>query len=98
MGTLLKIDHATLNLYQGLYTRVLIDIDISKKLPKHVLAFLKMKKIRDMLVFIAISYEYLPKFYGGCRVLGHRDEECNKRLAGGAKFGDIRNTDMIRRM
>lgn len=33
MGTPLKIDSATISIYQGFYARILVDVDISKSLP-----------------------------------------------------------------
>lgn len=41
VGILLKIDLATISMYQGLYARVLIDVNVSKRLPEILLASLK---------------------------------------------------------
>lgn len=41
VGTPLKFDEATIDIYQGLYARVLVDVDLSKRLLERVMASLK---------------------------------------------------------
>lgn len=44
VGASLMIDPSTLTMYQGLYTRVLVDMDLSRRLPERILASLKNDK------------------------------------------------------
>lgn len=53
-----------INMYQGLYARVLVDVDISKRLPERILASLnnKRRNINKSSFFVKITYENLSKF------------------------------------
>lgn len=81
VGTPLKIDSATLSMYQGLYARVLVDVDVSKNLPKKALASLKTEKKKklNLSFFVNFFFEKLPNFCGVCKVLGHSDGKCRKQ-------------------
>lgn len=61
VGRPLKIGPETLSMYQGIYTRVPVDVDLSKRLPKRILASLKnAKKGINLSIFVGISCEKLP--------------------------------------
>lgn len=79
MGTPLKMDDATIYLFQVVYARVLIDVDISKQMPEKILASMKTQDNMDVSFYVGVTYEYLPKFCGTCRVIGHGDLECRKQ-------------------
>lgn len=53
VGLPIKIDLATINMYQGLYTRVLVDVDVSRILLERILASLKNEK---MNINVSISF------------------------------------------
>lgn len=82
VGLPLKIDHATINKFQGLYSRVLVDIDISKRLSERIFASLKNdKKDTNLNFFVTITYEKLPRFYRVYKALGRDENYCAKKIA-----------------
>lgn len=50
VGLPFKIDPVTVNMYQGLYARILVDVDGSKRMSERILASLKNEKKISMLV------------------------------------------------
>lgn len=76
----MKIDDATINLFQGVYARLLVDVDISKWLPDKILATLKAEdKSFGVNFFVGVTYEYLPKFCSFCKLIGHGVMDYRKR-------------------
>lgn len=51
IGLPIKIDPATLSMYQGLYARVLVNVDVSRRLPERILASLKNKRSHVNVIF-----------------------------------------------
>lgn len=64
VGFPLKIDPATLSLDIGIYARVLIDVDLSRSLPKRLLV--KNKKKNFEFFLYNVDYEKLPVFCYHC--------------------------------
>lgn len=60
------------------YARVLIEIDITRELQHHV-------RIRDYdgsLLVQKVVYEWLPKYCGKCRIIGHICNDTRKSFEG----------------
>lgn len=75
IGTPLRLNQVTINFYQGLYASVLIDIDISGRLLKCILASLKFQsKNINVNFFVVVVYEQLSKIYNGCQAIGHSEQ------------------------
>ncbi|XP_026417225.1 uncharacterized protein LOC113312703 [Papaver somniferum] len=71
LGTPVKVDEATLNFESGLYARVLVNIDLAKKIPHNL--WIKTKFggfMQDVLL------TNLPKFCHNCKIAGHFQFEC----------------------
>lgn len=58
---------------------MLINIDISQRLPECILVSLKVqnRNINESF-FIAVHYEQLPRFCEVCKAIGHAKATCNK--------------------
>ncbi|XP_026383601.1 uncharacterized protein LOC113279106 [Papaver somniferum] len=66
-----KVDEATLNFENGLYARVLVNIDLAKKVPHKL--WIKTKFggfMQDVML------TKLPKFCQNCKIVGHLLSEC----------------------
>lgn len=75
IGTPLLIDEATQSRVFGLYARVLVDVDLSKKLFNSVLVE------REGNAFpMEVQYERQPLFCSHCKHIGHAILNCNKLL------------------
>lgn len=72
LGVPLKIDNATINGEFGHYARVLIDVDLSSKLPENLL----IERI-GKIFFIDIVYENMPSFCNLCSNIGHVPHNCS---------------------
>lgn len=74
-----KIDPLTLNLAQGLYTIVLVEVDLAHPFPDKLLVSRKNKagKVKEDF-FVRVSYEALPKFCTECKIIGHDINFCMK--------------------
>lgn len=73
-GFPLKIDPRTLALEQGLYARVLIEVDIANPLPDKIL----VKNGKSDFV-VRTEFERLPVYCTFCNSVGHGIENCNKK-------------------
>ncbi|XP_026378359.1 uncharacterized protein LOC113272777 [Papaver somniferum] len=74
LGTPVKVDEATLNFESGLYAKVLVNIDLEKKVPHKI--WIKTKFggfIQDVLL------TNLPKFCHNCKIVGHFQFECRAK-------------------
>jgi len=59
------------NKSRGLFTSVLVDVDLLSDLPNHIMVE------RSRFVFIAdVEYEKLPLFYSNCKIIGHDLYSC----------------------
>lgn len=59
-----------INLYQGLYAQVLVDVNLELRFSERVLASLKNEnKDIDASFFVNITYEKLPSFLGFVNLL-----------------------------
>lgn len=77
VGLPLKID--PLSHYHGTYARVLVDVDFTQPLPKRILAkMIDEKSNLDVIFFVPISYEKLPRFSESYLMFNHGMEGCKK--------------------
>jgi hypothetical protein len=71
IGTPLSLDEATKNRMFGHYARILVDIDLSRRI------FDEIVVERDGYVFkLAMIYKRLPDFCGHCSMIGHDITTC----------------------
>jgi len=71
--TPLLIDNVTRNRLYGHYARILVDLDLSKKI------FYEVLVEREGFAFpIAIEYEGLPEFCTHCHGIGHNINLCRQ--------------------
>lgn len=68
------IDERTLAIENGLYARILTDIDLSRALPGRILV-----KRQQLNFFVRLEYEKLPGICANCGAIGHVVESCRKR-------------------
>lgn len=73
MGLPLRIDPATLNMAQGLYARILIDVYLMKALLDRVLV-----KSSEVSFFVSIIYEQFPEVCIECDSVGYVYAQCKK--------------------
>ncbi|XP_026399625.1 uncharacterized protein LOC113295511 [Papaver somniferum] len=71
LGTPVKVDEATLNFESGLYARVLVNIDLEKKVPHKL--WIKTKLGGFMQNVLLTN---LPKFFHHCKIVGRLQSEC----------------------
>jgi hypothetical protein len=72
IGTPLSLDDATRNRAFGHYARILVDVDLSRRLFDEVVVE------REGYAFkLAVVYERLPSFCTHCQVIGHMIASCN---------------------
>lgn len=74
IGTLLKIDAATLSLSCPSVTRICVEIDLRNPLPNRIWIGLLTGGYWQ-----SILYEQLLDYYFGCRSLGHQQSDCGKQ-------------------
>ncbi|XP_026459817.1 uncharacterized protein LOC113360529 [Papaver somniferum] len=70
IGTPVKVDEVTLNYENGLYARVLVDIDLAQKIPNKL--WIKNKYGGFMQNVLLTK---LPKFCPNCKIIGHTQPE-----------------------
>lgn len=80
VGTLLKIHPMTISWYQVLYARVLVDVNIAKRLPKRILTSLKSQKKDINANFFVTFYEKLPSFCIVCNSIEHVELDYQKQI------------------
>ncbi|XP_026410386.1 uncharacterized protein LOC113305579 [Papaver somniferum] len=80
LGEPVKVDEATLNFENGLYARVLIKIDLAKKITKKL--WIKTKFGGFMQSFLLTK---LPKFCNHCKIVGHVQAECRVKTSSEVK-------------
>lgn len=100
VGTLLKIDPTTISMNRELYARVLVDVDVSKRLPEKVLALLKTEK-KDININFLVNFSFgkLTSFCAVCKAIGRDDMSCkrqnpNTQLLGRKFDGNGRRRDL----
>lgn len=71
LGTMINIDEFTFNLVRSKYTRVCIDIDLSKPLCREFWLGDDLHR-----VFMIVMYVKLPTFYYSCGLIGHGLNKC----------------------
>ncbi|XP_026459854.1 uncharacterized protein LOC113360570 [Papaver somniferum] len=74
LGTPVKVDEVTLNYENGLYARVLVQIDLAKKIPSKI--WIKTKYGGFMQNVLLTK---LPKFCPNCKIVGHTQPECRAK-------------------
>lgn len=80
VGLPIKIDPLTISLYHGLYTRILVEVDLSKTLTRRVIATKKdLHSCNKMEFFVDIYFDNVPKFCDQCKIIGHDDACCNRK-------------------
>ena len=73
VGTPLLIDNVTRNKLYGHYARILVDLDLSKKI------FFEVLVEREGFAFpVDIEYEGLPDFCTHCHNIGHHINSCRR--------------------
>ncbi|XP_026378656.1 uncharacterized protein LOC113273103 [Papaver somniferum] len=84
IGTPVKVDEVTLNCENGLYARVLMEIDFANKIPHKL--WIKTKYGGFMQ---SVLLTILPKFCPHCKIIGHTQPECRvmRNLAQEAEEG-----------
>lgn len=72
VGLPLKIDPLSISLYHGMYTRVLVDMDMLKPLTEKITAKLfDVEYSLDVSFFAPVTYETLPTYYTSCDAFTH---------------------------
>ncbi|XP_026398985.1 uncharacterized protein LOC113294824 [Papaver somniferum] len=71
LGDPVKVDEATLNFENGMFARVLINIDLAKKIPHKLWIKTKFGGFMQDVVLTK-----LPKFCQNCKIVGHLLSEC----------------------
>ncbi|XP_026435201.1 uncharacterized protein LOC113332917 [Papaver somniferum] len=74
LGNPVKVDDATLNYQSGHYARVLVEIDLSKKIPNKLWIITKYGCFSQ-----SITLTNLPKFCWKCKIVGHHNFECKAK-------------------
>lgn len=70
----IRIDPPSLK-KMGRYSRILVDVDCSRKLPERVL----VQRKHDIYKFYAtLFYEFVPFYYHHCCTLGHKEDKCRR--------------------
>ncbi|XP_062119067.1 uncharacterized protein LOC133832784 [Humulus lupulus] len=77
IGVPILVDKVTKDRSMMQFARVLVEIELSEDLPKSV-QFLNEK---GQLVEQFLEFEWLPTQCRGCKVYGHTERMCNKKLA-----------------
>jgi len=73
LGTPLTIDETTLNMRFGLFSRVLVDVDMSEKMFESVIV-----EREGHALAIMLQYEKYPMFCSHCKTIGHSLQACSK--------------------
>lgn len=79
VGILCKIDPKTLNLELGIYTRVLVEVDLAKPLPGSILVTMR-RGDQNIEFFVEVSYEKLPHFCNGYGLVSNQFSKCRNRV------------------
>lgn len=67
VGLPIKLDPLTLSLYHGMYTRILVEVDLTEPLTRRVLVIEKdLDSCNEMEFFIDIDLKNVPKFCDQC--------------------------------
>lgn len=72
IGTLIRIDLATLNKSIGLYARVLIEVDLASNPPIEIL----VERVNGDSLLIGLEYEKFHNICSGCGSIGHLLQNC----------------------
>ncbi|KAF6173912.1 hypothetical protein GIB67_039863 [Kingdonia uniflora] len=70
-GTPIHLDQSTINQEYGYHASVLVDIELSKPIPDHVLIDVEGKEIRQEVIMYRV-----PKYCNHCKNVGHGIAEC----------------------
>ncbi|KAF6172691.1 hypothetical protein GIB67_042014 [Kingdonia uniflora] len=71
LGTPIHLDHSTMNKVCGYNACVLVDIDLSKSIPKKVLI-----EVEGEIINQEVILHMIPKYCGHCSNIGHIIAEC----------------------
>ncbi|XP_026452041.1 uncharacterized protein LOC113352439 [Papaver somniferum] len=80
LGEPVKVDEATLNFENGLYPRVLIKIDLAKKIPHKLWIKTKFEGFMQSVLLTK-----LPKFCHHYKIVGHLQDECRVKVSNEAE-------------
>jgi len=75
LGTPLTIDESNLSRRFGLFSKMLVDVDLSSKLFETI-----MVEREGHALSINVQYEKLPPFCAQCKIMGHSIQTCKKIL------------------
>lgn len=89
IGKPISTDKLTATKGRLLYARVLVEIDMSKKLVRSVAMNLPTGKFRVQ----PVEFEHEPKFCGNCKMFGHLTTACNVN-----KKASIKNSQLHPKM
>jgi len=71
--TPLSLDYCTINKSRGFFAMILVNLDMSSKLPNQLLVE------RPRSAFVAeVECERLPPSYSACKMIGHAFSNCKK--------------------
>ncbi|XP_026397175.1 uncharacterized protein LOC113291910 [Papaver somniferum] len=77
LGDLVKFDETTLNYDNGYYARVLVNIDLARKIPSKLWIKTKFGGFMQQVILIKP-----PKFCNHCKIVGHLQIECRAKKEG----------------
>ncbi|XP_026452171.1 uncharacterized protein LOC113352577 [Papaver somniferum] len=83
IGTPVKVDEVTLNYENGLYARVLVEIDLAEKVPHKL--WIKTKYGGFMQ---SVLITKLPKFCPNCQIIGHTQPKCRAKKNSNQEEGE----------
>lgn len=90
IGLPIKIDPHTISLYQGIYARILIEVDMARPLPDRILITKRNQNSQnDFEFFVNLTYESLPKFCQQCGSIGHDLNACRRREEANIKENEV---------
>lgn len=73
VGTPIALDEPTRTRTLGHFARVLVDLDLTSRLPSEILV-----EREDYAFYIDLEYEKLPPFCSLCHSIGHSVSQCKK--------------------
>lgn len=89
LGTLLKMDERTHNCSMYHYSRILIEIDMTKGCENFI-----MFESEGQIMFASLKYEKLPHFCNHCAIIGHSID--NRRSVKGTKGKEERRKNTVK--
>ena len=79
IGRYVKVDNATMKRERLQYARVQVEVEVSQEFPEEIVFENEM----GVDTTVSVRYDWKPIYCNGCKVFGHKDDDCRRRNTNG---------------